>query len=174
LGFESPSDCSFSIAASCPLPFFNQQSLKQVQESGLKLVDCQLILHSICPEAIQMGWQAPLPYNWLCSRCVASHQRKNVQTPEKIKLRIEFKGERVALYVPEELNKSDIFRLHAKSIPGWRYCRNDFGWYYPLDKAIEALNILHELYETEPELESIITLISQRQAEFLSKSGCES
>ncbi|MBW4568572.1 MAG: hypothetical protein KME31_11255 [Tolypothrix carrinoi HA7290-LM1] len=22
LGFESPSDCSFSIAASCPLPFF--------------------------------------------------------------------------------------------------------------------------------------------------------
>ncbi len=23
MGFESPSDCSFSIAASCPLPFFN-------------------------------------------------------------------------------------------------------------------------------------------------------
>ncbi|MBW4570993.1 MAG: hypothetical protein KME31_24125 [Tolypothrix carrinoi HA7290-LM1] len=26
LGFESPSDCSFSIAASCPLPFFNKYS----------------------------------------------------------------------------------------------------------------------------------------------------
>ncbi|MBW4567648.1 MAG: hypothetical protein KME31_06365 [Tolypothrix carrinoi HA7290-LM1] len=24
LGFESPSDCSFSIAASCPLPFFKR------------------------------------------------------------------------------------------------------------------------------------------------------
>ncbi|MBW4566743.1 MAG: hypothetical protein KME31_01620 [Tolypothrix carrinoi HA7290-LM1] len=26
LGFESPSDCSFSIAASCPLPFFKNSN----------------------------------------------------------------------------------------------------------------------------------------------------
>jgi|GEM_PF-525062 Fur family ferric uptake transcriptional regulator len=148
-----------------------KQSLKQVQEVGLKLIDCQLILHSICPEAIQMGWPAPLPENWLCSRCVVPHQQKNPQTSEKIKLQIAFKGERVALYVPEALNKTDIFRLQAKSIPGWRYCRDDFGWYYPLDKAVEALSIFYGAYDIEPELESIIALIYKRQAELLSRSG---
>ncbi|MBW4666562.1 MAG: transcriptional repressor [Cyanomargarita calcarea GSE-NOS-MK-12-04C] len=144
-----------------------KQSLKQVQESGFKLVDCQLILHSICPEAVEMGWPASLPENWLCSRCVKSSViNQTIHKPiKKIKLRIEFKGERVALYVPDELNQSETFRTNAKSITGWRYCRNDFGWYYPLDKAVEALNHLFSLYDTEPELENIIALIEQQRVE---------
>jgi Fur family transcriptional regulator, ferric uptake regulator len=148
-----------------------KQSLKQVEEAGLKLIDCQLILHTICPEAIKMGWPAPLPNNWLCSRCNISQQVRDVKTDKRAKLRIVFKDERVVLYVPDELNQSDSFRQKAKSIQGWRYCRNDFGWYFPLDKAVEALNVLLQGYETEPKLESAIALIKQRQAEFLSKSA---
>ena len=148
-----------------------QQSLKQTQETGMKLVDCQLIAYTICPEALKMGWPAPLPDNWMCSRCVISKQVEQAQVDEKVKLRVVFKGERVALYVPEELNSSDSFREKAKSIKGWRYCRDDFGWYYPLDRAVEALNILHQGYDTEPELEDAIALIKQRHAEYVSKFG---
>jgi Fur family transcriptional regulator, ferric uptake regulator len=142
-----------------------KQSLKQVEEAGLKLMDCQLILHTVCPEAMQMGWPASIPNNWLCSRCVGLKQIEEVKTDEKPKLRIEFKGDRVALYVPQELSNSESFKQNAKSIQGWRYCRDDFGWYYPLEKAVEALNILLQGYETEPKLENAIALIKQRQAE---------
>lgn len=151
--------------------FIIQQSLKQMQESGMKLVDCQLIAYSICPEAIKMGWPAPLPDDWSCSRCPVSQRVEDTKVNTKAKLRVVFKGERVALYVPDELNSSDSFREKAKSIQGWRYCRDDFGWYYPLDKAVEALNILHQGYETEPKLENAIALIKQRHAEYVSKTG---
>jgi Fur family transcriptional regulator, ferric uptake regulator len=142
-----------------------KQSLQQVQESGLKLVDCQLVLYTICPEAIEMGWPASLPNNWLCSRYLASQQIEDVKADQRNKLRIEFKENRVVVYAPHELNESDSFKQKAKSIQGWRYCRDDFGWYFPLDKAVEALNVLHEGCETEPKFEKAIALIKQQQAQ---------
>ncbi|MFH7029546.1 MAG: hypothetical protein ACHBN1_30225 [Heteroscytonema crispum UTEX LB 1556] len=126
--------------------------------------------NTICPEAMQMGWPASVPNNWLCSRYVASHKIEHAKTDEKAKLRIEFKGERIIVYVLHESNDNDSFKQKAKSIEGWRYCRNDFGWYFPLDKAVEALNILHEGYETEPKLDKAIALIKQLQT-VLSKSA---
>jgi hypothetical protein len=137
----------------------------------MKLVDCQLIAYAICPKAVNMGWPALLPKDWSCSGCVVSEQVEDVELHEKAKLRIVFKGARVAFYAPEELNNSESFREKAKSIQGWRYCRNDLGWYYPLDKAVEALYILHQGYETEPQLEEAMALIKKRHAEYVSKFG---
>ncbi|MBW4629811.1 MAG: transcriptional repressor [Brasilonema octagenarum HA4186-MV1] len=54
------------------LEFGNQaiikQATKQVKKAGLELIDCQLTLHAICPEAIQKGWPASVPTHWICSR----------------------------------------------------------------------------------------------------------
>ncbi len=47
LGFESPSDCSFSIAASCPLPFFNIGAIQQSHHhlKNLEFTDSLSKLH---------------------------------------------------------------------------------------------------------------------------------
>jgi Fur family ferric uptake transcriptional regulator len=54
-----------------------KQSLKQVEKLGFQLIDCQLTIHTICPEAVRMGWPANLPSKWTCSRSLfenAKHQ----------------------------------------------------------------------------------------------------
>ncbi|NET60074.1 MAG: transcriptional repressor [Symploca sp. SIO2E6] len=48
-----------------------KQGMKQVEKEGLQLIDCQLTIHTICPEAVRMGWPSALPSNWRCSRAIA-------------------------------------------------------------------------------------------------------
>jgi Fur family ferric uptake transcriptional regulator len=48
-----------------------KQGMKQVEKAGFQLIDCQLTIHTICPEALRMGWPSALPSNWSCSRTIA-------------------------------------------------------------------------------------------------------
>jgi Fur family transcriptional regulator, ferric uptake regulator len=48
-----------------------KQGIKQAEKAGLHLIDCQLTLHAICPEAIRRGYPA-LPENWICAIAIAS------------------------------------------------------------------------------------------------------
>ncbi|NEO41147.1 MAG: transcriptional repressor [Moorea sp. SIOASIH] len=48
-----------------------KQGMRQVEKEGLQLIDCQLTIHTICPEALRMGWPSALPSNWRCSRSIA-------------------------------------------------------------------------------------------------------
>ncbi len=48
-----------------------KQGMKQVEKEGFQLIDCQLTIHTICPEALRMGWPSGLPSNWSCSRAIA-------------------------------------------------------------------------------------------------------
>lgn len=49
-----------------------KQASKQVEKAGLELIDCQLTIYAICPEAKRRGWPAMLPNGWVCSRASAS------------------------------------------------------------------------------------------------------
>ncbi|HAA31433.1 MAG TPA: transcriptional repressor [Cyanobacteria bacterium UBA8553] len=49
-----------------------KQGMKQVEKSGLQMIDCQLTIHTICPEAVRMGWPSALPSNWCCTRAIAN------------------------------------------------------------------------------------------------------
>lgn len=52
-----------------------KQGMKQVEKEGFQLIDCQLTIHTICPEALRMGWPSALPSNWCCTRAIAmGHQ----------------------------------------------------------------------------------------------------
>lgn len=51
-----------------------KQSLKQVEKEGFQLIDCQLTVMAICPEALRMGWPSALPSNWSCSRSIAESE----------------------------------------------------------------------------------------------------
>lgn len=42
--------------------------LKQSEKAGLHLLDCQLTIHTVCPEAVRQGWPSLLPSNWTCLR----------------------------------------------------------------------------------------------------------
>lgn len=42
--------------------------LKQAEKAGLHLLDCQLTIHTVCPEALRQGWPSLLPSNWSCIR----------------------------------------------------------------------------------------------------------
>jgi Fur family transcriptional regulator, ferric uptake regulator len=56
-----------------------KQSMKQVEKSGYQLIDCQLTVYAICPEAIRMGYPALPSETWMCSRAIADtskHQKK--------------------------------------------------------------------------------------------------
>jgi Fur family transcriptional regulator, ferric uptake regulator len=56
-----------------------KQSVKQVEKSGLQLIDCQLTIYTICPEAIRMGYPALPSETWMCPRAIADthkHQKK--------------------------------------------------------------------------------------------------
>jgi len=47
-----------------------KQAIKQVEKSGLELIDCQLTIYAICPEAIRKGFPAVMSNNWVCSRAI--------------------------------------------------------------------------------------------------------
>ena len=48
-----------------------KHSLKQCEKEGFQLIDCQLTVMTICPEAIRMGWPSSLPSNWVCTRMIS-------------------------------------------------------------------------------------------------------
>jgi Fur family transcriptional regulator, ferric uptake regulator len=50
-----------------------KHSLKQCEKEGFQLIDCQLTVMTICPEALRMGWPSALPNNWTCTRPFALH-----------------------------------------------------------------------------------------------------
>ena len=49
-------------------PTVLKQALKQVEKSGFELIDCQLTIYAVCPEAISEGFPAVVSENWVCSR----------------------------------------------------------------------------------------------------------
>ena len=49
-----------------------KHSLKQCQKEGFQMIDCQLTVTTICPEAIRMGWPSALPSNWACTRAIST------------------------------------------------------------------------------------------------------
>lgn len=51
-----------------------KHSLKQCGKQGFQLIDCQLTVMTICPEAIRMGWPSSLPSNWVCTRAISDNQ----------------------------------------------------------------------------------------------------
>lgn len=59
-----------------------KQSLKQAEKEGLQLIDCQLTVTGICPEAIRMGWPSALPSNWACWRAIAEQENARQQEEE--------------------------------------------------------------------------------------------
>lgn len=52
-----------------------KQSLKQVEKEGFQLIDCQLTVMGICPEALRMGWPSALPSNWTCTRVLSERMQ---------------------------------------------------------------------------------------------------
>jgi len=45
--------------------------LKQAEKSGLHMLDCQLTIHTVCHEALRMGWPSLVSSNWSCSQTIA-------------------------------------------------------------------------------------------------------
>ncbi|MGP0128332.1 MAG: transcriptional repressor [cyanobacterium endosymbiont of Rhopalodia musculus] len=54
-----------------------KHSLKQCEKQEFQLIDCQLTVMTICPEAIRMGWPSSLPSNWACTRAISDDQPSN-------------------------------------------------------------------------------------------------
>jgi Fur family transcriptional regulator, ferric uptake regulator len=52
-----------------------KQSLKQAEKEGVQLIDCQLTVMTICPEALRMGWPSALPSNWSCTRVLSERMQ---------------------------------------------------------------------------------------------------
>lgn len=46
-------------------------ALKQVDKAGLQMIDCQLTIYGVCPEALRLGWPAAVSGDWVCSRAAA-------------------------------------------------------------------------------------------------------
>jgi Fur family transcriptional regulator, ferric uptake regulator len=53
-----------------------KHSLKQCKKEGFQLIDCQLTVMTICPEAIRMGWPSALPSDWCCTRMISESNSK--------------------------------------------------------------------------------------------------
>jgi Fur family ferric uptake transcriptional regulator len=61
-----------------------KHSLKQCEKEGFQLIDCQLTVMAICPEALRMGWPSGLPSNWSCTRSLVDSRFQNLHVPESI------------------------------------------------------------------------------------------
>lgn len=59
-----------------------KHSLKQSEKEGFQLIDCQLTVMAICPEALRMGWPSALPSNWFCTRSISQGHSPNIVTTE--------------------------------------------------------------------------------------------
>jgi Fur family transcriptional regulator, ferric uptake regulator len=47
-----------------------QHSIKQVEQCGWQMLDCQFTIYGICKEAIKTGYPAILAKDWHCSRSI--------------------------------------------------------------------------------------------------------
>jgi Fur family transcriptional regulator, ferric uptake regulator len=54
-----------------------KQALKQVEKSGLELIDCQLTIYTICPEAVRRGWPAIMPSDWMCANALKANYQSS-------------------------------------------------------------------------------------------------
>ncbi|MEL6459626.1 MAG: transcriptional repressor [Cyanobacteria bacterium J06621_15] len=74
LNTTSPNHHHHIVCAQCnmTIEFDNstilKQAIKQVEKSHLELIDCQLTIYAVCPEAIRKGFPATMSENWACSR----------------------------------------------------------------------------------------------------------
>ncbi len=59
-----------------------KHSLKQCEKEGFQLIDCQLTVMAICPEALRMGWPSGIPSNWGCTRSLVDTRFQNCEIPE--------------------------------------------------------------------------------------------
>jgi Fur family ferric uptake transcriptional regulator len=63
-----------------------KQAIKHVEKLGLELIDCQLTIYTICPEAIRRGWPAVLSSDWVCSHAMKTanqvQEKSNKSTPD--------------------------------------------------------------------------------------------
>lgn len=50
---------------------------RQAEAEGYHLLDCQLTIYGICPEAMQRGWSRTLPEGWRCSQSQQRLQRSD-------------------------------------------------------------------------------------------------
>jgi Fur family transcriptional regulator, ferric uptake regulator len=51
---------------------------RQAESEGYHLLDCQLTVYIVCPEAMRQGWNHTLPRNWVCERAM----QRQVDLPE--------------------------------------------------------------------------------------------
>jgi Fur family transcriptional regulator, ferric uptake regulator len=53
--------------------------IRQAQAEGYHLLDCQLTVYSVCPEAMQQGWNRTLPKDWVCERAMRHQVDETVE-----------------------------------------------------------------------------------------------
>jgi Fur family transcriptional regulator, ferric uptake regulator len=76
LNLPSPHQHHHLVCIQCnhTLEFKNDQisqvGYKQANLHGYQMLDCQLTLHVICPEAMRQGWHTSLPRGWVCDRAI--------------------------------------------------------------------------------------------------------
>lgn len=74
LNTNSPNNHHHMVCSQCSMTieFENntilKQAMKQVEKAGLEMIDCQLTIYTICPEAVRKGWPAVLSSDWMCSK----------------------------------------------------------------------------------------------------------
>jgi Fur family ferric uptake transcriptional regulator len=66
-----------------------KHSLKQCEKEGFQLIDCQLTVMAICPEALRMGWPSGIPSNWSCTRSLVDTRFQDREIPEATELEAE-------------------------------------------------------------------------------------
>lgn len=51
-------------------------SNKQAEKEGIKMLDCQLTVHTVCIEALRKGWPALVHTHWSCPRGNAPQEKE--------------------------------------------------------------------------------------------------
>ncbi len=56
--------------------------MKQADKSGLHLLDCQLTIHTVCHEALRMGWPSLVSSDWSCQNAIAEQAASTSKTDQ--------------------------------------------------------------------------------------------
>ncbi|MBD2468767.1 transcriptional repressor [Nostoc sp. FACHB-145] len=147
-----------------------KEAWQQAEKAGVQLLDCQVTLHTVCSEAVQMGWPA-LSEDWVCSRLTKSveaeilneqpsHSKIEIDDRQKVLCQIELTDSKIIFYILKD--ESNSLAQNLKSIEGWRFSRKDNGWYFPIAKALDILNFLNQVYKIELINADIIKNITQK------------
>jgi Fur family ferric uptake transcriptional regulator len=73
--------CNQTLEFKCDLT--DRIGSKQADGEGYCLLDCQLTIYAICPEAIEQGWSKTLPKGWMCVRAMQRQVNSEVR-PDRI------------------------------------------------------------------------------------------